>query len=220
MDRNAVLLVHGFSSSGQSTKATFFRAQFNTLSQVEFHAIDMHPTHRDFEYTTITGQINRLRQYILDHDLEPLCLIGSSLGGLVSLHYAHRFGDVERMLLLAPMTVVHRGWGSEEESEHWRKAGIAPVFHYAFERELPLRYAFHSDGLLYRQPVPPAAPTLIVHGRNDDAVPADNSRAYAAEFADRVRLVEVDAGHDLNGHLSFIWELGLPFLLERSETAS
>jgi pimeloyl-ACP methyl ester carboxylesterase len=220
MDTITVLLVHGFASSGQSTKATFFRTQFNTLSQVEFHAIDMHPTPRDFEYTTITGQINRLRQYILEHDLEPLCLLGSSLGGLVSLHYAHRFGDVERMLLLAPMTVVHRGWGAEEELEHWKKARVVPVFHYAFERELPLRYAFQSDALLYRLPVPPAAPTLIVHGRNDEAVSADDSRAYAARFADRVRLIEVDAGHDLNDHLPFIWEQGTRFLLDRTGPAS
>jgi pimeloyl-ACP methyl ester carboxylesterase len=220
MDRKAVLLVHGFASSGQSTKATFFQTRLKPLAWVEFHAIDMHPTALDFEYTTITGQINRLRQYILDHDLESLCLIGSSLGGLVSLHYAHRFGGVERMLLLAPMTVVHRAWGPEEELDHWKKAGAVPVFHYAFQRELPLRYAFHSDGLLYRQPVPPAAPALIVHGRNDDAVPADDSRAYAAAFADRVRLIEVDAGHDLNDHLPFIWEQGTRFLLDQTGPAS
>jgi pimeloyl-ACP methyl ester carboxylesterase len=220
MDRQAVLLVHGFASSGQSTKAAFFRTRFNPLSRVEFHAIDMHPTPLDFEYMTITGQINRLRQYILDYDLEPLCLIGSSLGGLVSLHYAHRFGRIERMLLLAPMTMMHPGWAREEELEHWRKAGVVPIFHYAFQRELPLRYAFYSDGLLFRQPVPPVAPTLIVHGRNDEAIPINDSRAYATEFADQVHLIEVDAGHDLNDHLPFIWEQGCPFLLERSGTAS
>jgi fermentation-respiration switch protein FrsA (DUF1100 family) len=68
--------------------------------------------------------------------------------------------------------------------------------------------------------VPPAAPTLIVHGRNDDAVPADDSRAYATEFADWVRLIEVDAGHNLNDHLPFIWERGYRFLLDRTGSAS
>jgi pimeloyl-ACP methyl ester carboxylesterase len=35
-----------------------------------------------------------VRQYILDRELTDVSLIGSSMGGLVGLNYAHRFGDV------------------------------------------------------------------------------------------------------------------------------
>jgi len=201
MDRQTILFLHGFASSGQSTKAQYFREKFKALPQVEFHAIDFSPTPRDFEYMTVTGMINRLRQYVLDHRLENLSLIGSSLGGLIGLHYAHRFGGVEKMLLLAPGLSWLSGGLSEDELEQWKKAGVEPVFHYAFEQELPVRYDLHIDGLRYLEPIPPTVPITIIHGRNDDVVPIDNSREYAADFPDRVRLIEVNADHDLNSHL-------------------
>jgi len=102
MEQKTVLLLHGFTSSGQSTKAQYFREKLKVFPQVEFHAIDFNPTPTDFEYVTTTGRINRLRQYVLDHALGNISIIGSSYGGLIALHYAHRFGGVEKMLLLAP----------------------------------------------------------------------------------------------------------------------
>ena len=213
MDKKTILLLHGFASSGRSTKAQYFREKFKVLPEVGFHAIDFNPTPTDFEYMTVTGMINRLRQYVLDHRLETLSLIGSSLGGLVGLHYAHRFGGVEKMLLLAPGLSWLSGGLSEDEIEQWKKAGVGPVFHYAFERELPVRYDLHVDGLRYLEPIPPATPITIIHGRNDDVVPVDHSREYAANFPDRVHLIEVDAGHDLNDHLDLIWEYVRSFLL-------
>jgi pimeloyl-ACP methyl ester carboxylesterase len=213
MDKQTILLLHGFASSGQSTKARYLREKSKALPQVEFHATDFNPTPKDFEYVTVTGLINRLRQYILDQHLENVSLIGSSLGGLIALHYAHRFGGVERMLLLAPGLFWLSGGLAEEGLEQWEKAGVAPVFHYAFERELPVRYDLQVDGLRYLEPVPPAIPIIIIHGRNDDVVPIDHSRKYAANFPDKVQLIEVDADHDLNGHLELIWEHVQSFLL-------
>lgn len=135
MGNRTILYLHGFLSSGQSTKARYFRERFESLSQAEFHAIDFNPTPRDFEYMTITGSINRLRQYVLDHRLAEMSLIGSSLGGLIGLHYGHRFGGVERMLLLAPAPFWLSGGLSEDELQQWEEAGAAPIFHPAFEKE-------------------------------------------------------------------------------------
>ena len=150
---------------------------------------------------------------MLDHRLENISLIGSSLGGLIGLHYAHRFGRVEKMLLLAPGLSWLSGGLAEKELEQWKKAGAAPVFHYAFEKELPIRYDLHMDGLCYLEPIPPPTPITIIHGRNDDVVPIDHSRRYAASFPDKVQLVEVTADHNLNGHLEFIWGYVQSFLL-------
>ena len=218
MKHITILHLHGFASSARSTKAQFFRGKFEALPQLDFHAIDFNPTPRDFEYLTVTGMINRLRQYVLDHDLGTVCVIGSSLGGLIGLNYAHRFGGqrfggVDKMLLLAPALSWLSGGLTEGELGHWEEAGVAPVFHYAFEKEIPLRHDLQVDGLRYLQPVPPPAPILIVHGRDDDSVPIANSRKYAAEFPDRVQLIEVDADHDLNDHLPFIWDRAWSFLL-------
>ncbi len=214
MSIRAVIHLHGFLSSAASTKAVYFGERFAERPGVDFHAIDFSPTPVDFEYLTVTGMINRLRQFALDRSLVgpgseagPVALIGSSLGGLVAVRYAHRFGGVARMVLLAPvLSWFSGGLLSEKEMRAWEEAGVAPVDHPAFGREVPLRFDLELDGRRYREPVPPAAPTLIVHGRQDETVPVAHSRAYAAAYPDQVRLVEVDAGHDLNAHLEGIWE--------------
>ena len=217
MEKKTILLLHGFASSGQSTKAQYLKEKFRALPQVEFRALDFNPTPRDFEFMTVTGMVNRLRQYALDHHLQSVSLIGSSLGALVGLHYAFRFGGVEKMLLLAPGLSWLSGGLSETELEQWEKAGTAPVFHYAFEKALPVRYDLHVDGLCYLEPIPPTTPITIIHGQNDDVVPIDNSRKYAVNFPDKVRLIEVDAAHTLNNLLPFIWEHVRSFLCKRSD---
>jgi hypothetical protein len=187
---------------------------------VEFHAVDLNPTPRDFEYMTTTGLINRVRQYVLDHGLERISIIGSSYGGLIALQYAHRFGgahrfgEVEKMLLLAPALTWLSGGLDEEALEGWKQAGVASVYHYAFERELPVRYDLQADGLGYLEPVPPAVPTTIIHGYNDETVPIEPSRTYATDFPDLVHLIEIGADHDLNDHMDYVWRYVQFFLLD------
>ncbi|MEA3340881.1 MAG: YqiA/YcfP family alpha/beta fold hydrolase [Chloroflexota bacterium] len=214
MAKKTILLLHGFISSAQSTKAQYLGEQFESLPQAAFHAIDFNPTPRDFAYMTITGRINRLRQYVLDHQIAEMNLIGSSLGGLVALHYAHRFGGIERMLLLAPALSWLSGGLAEEELAQWEEAGAMPIFHPAFEREIPIRYDLQIDGRRYLDPVPPPTPVAIIHGRDDETVPIEHSRTYALTYPDDVNLVEVNAGHDLNGRLDLIWEYVQSFLLK------
>ncbi len=133
--------------------------------------------------------------------------------GRPGLHYAHRFGGVERMLLLAPALTYLTSKYSEPELQQWQREGTIDVAHYAFEKEVPLRYDYHLDGLRYLQPVPPLAPTMIIHGRNDEVVPIENSRRYVANHPDQTELVEVDSDHRLNDQLDLIWEHVRSYLL-------
>ena len=70
------------------------------------------------------------------------------------------------------------------------------------------------DGLCYLEPIPPPTPITIIHGQDDDVVPIDHSRWYAANFPGKVHLIEVNADHNLNDHLEFIWEYVRSFLLD------
>jgi len=213
MDKELVLYLHGFASSGQGTKAQYFRSKFELPSHVTFHAIEFNPTPKDFEYMTITGLINRLRQYLLGQQPGNISFIGSSLGALVGLHYAHRFGGVERMLLLAPAFTYLTGKYTEAELQQWPREGTINLAHYVFGGETPLRYDYHLDGLHYLEPVPPPTRMLIIHGRHDEVVPIENSRKYAASYPDQTQLVEVESDHRLNDQLDLIWEHVGSFLL-------
>jgi predicted esterase YcpF (UPF0227 family) len=84
-----LIYLHGFASSAGGSKAQYLRPRLAERSDATFHAVEFSPTPADFEHLTITGMINRLRQYILDRELTDVCLIGSSMGGLVGLNYAH-----------------------------------------------------------------------------------------------------------------------------------
>jgi pimeloyl-ACP methyl ester carboxylesterase len=205
MEKKTILLLHGFASSAGSAKSRFFGEKLRALSQVNFHAFDFNPTSKDFEYMTITGMINRLRQHVLDHNLGDVSIIGSSLGALVGLHYAHRFGGVKNMLLLAPALVYWSEGSDQDQLLRWQQGGVSSFFHFAFEREVPLRYDFHVDGLQYVDPVPPPASIIVVHGRDDDVIPIENSRRYCASFPEQARLIEVDSDHRLNDQLPSIW---------------
>jgi hypothetical protein len=117
------------------------------------------------------------------------------------------------MLLLAPAVVWLSGGLAEQELQHWERVGVAPLLHPAFDQVISVSYDLHVDGMRYGEPVPPAAPSVIIHGRQDETVPIAHSRGYAADHPDDVRLIEVDAGHDLNPHLDLIWETVQSFLL-------
>ena len=60
MTRKEILLLHGFISSGQSTKARYVGERFETTPDVAFHAVDFNPTSQDFAYMTVTGRIERM----------------------------------------------------------------------------------------------------------------------------------------------------------------
>lgn len=214
MNKKSILFLHGFTSSARSGKANYLREQCNTLPDVAFSIFDFNPTPKDFEFLTVTGMINRVRQFLIDHPENDVRLIASSLGGLIALQYAGCFGGISKMLLLAPVLFYHHWGTSKDEIALWKQQGIADVAHHGFQQELPLRYTFHEDGLRYTSPVLPAAQTTIIHGTGDQTIPIHHSREYAATHPDKVRLLEIDADHRLTDRNELLWEQTQSFLLK------
>jgi len=217
MGQKNIMFLHGFASSGKGTKGNYLLRRFEKYPDVEFRAFESTPTPKDFEYMTITGMINRLRQFVLNERLEPFMLVGSSFGALVGMNYAQRFGGVERSLLLAPALSYSSMALTAQEEEKWRSQGAMQVFHYAFDRSLPLRYELEIDGRLFAKTPPPSGPVTIIHGTGDEVVPVEDSRRYAAEYPELVNLIEVEAGHDLNEHLDLIGQQADAFRKGRKE---
>jgi hypothetical protein len=211
--REIILHLHGFASSAHSAKAVRLKERLERVPHAEFLVPDFNPTPKDFEFLTVTGMLNRLRQYIVDRGIDQVNIIASSLGGLVALHYAARFGKVKRLLLLAPVLSYNALPFPAEMFAQWKEEGSITVPHHGFKQDLLLRYDFHRDGLLYAIAVPPSATMLILHGRNDATISIQNSRDYAARYPDMVTLVELDSDHALLDSLEIIGEHAVSFLL-------
>lgn len=201
-----LIFLHGFASSSRSTKARYLAERLGGIPGVRFHVPDFNPAPEDFEYLTVTGMINRLRQYLIDHEVKAGDIIASSLGALVALHYAQRFGSVGRLILLAPVLSYDSLHFSGETAKQWQEDGTTQVSHYAFPGKVFLRYDFHLDGMRYSGQIPPPAPVLILHGRRDEVIPFANSSEYASEYPGMVSLVELDSDHGLLDMLNVIWD--------------
>ncbi|WP_298266514.1 YqiA/YcfP family alpha/beta fold hydrolase [Geobacter sp.] len=65
--------------------------------------------------------------------------------------------------------------------------------------------AFYLPGYAVQSPAPVAQKTVIVHGWNDDVIPAEHSIRFAGQH--RAELFLVDGDHFLAGQLPFLVEL-------------
>jgi pimeloyl-ACP methyl ester carboxylesterase len=208
-----VVYLHGFASGPRSSKAQFFRRKFAAAGvPMEIPQLD----EGRFEDLTISGQLGVIERAVGDR---PAILMGSSLGGYLAALYAARNPRIERLVLLAPAFQFPRRWRESHSPEEWKREGSIPVFHHGDGRERRLGYQFVEDAAQYEDEPEFAQPALILHGVNDDVVPAAISSAYAARHPG-VRLVLLESGHELTDVLEPMWAqvsyyLGVPESIER-----
>jgi uncharacterized protein len=203
---NRIVYLHGFASTPLSTKAQFFKRQFNG-ADFEIPQLDQ----GDFENLTVTSQLQVVDKAV--HG-DPVILMGSSLGGYLAALYASRHANVERLVLLAPAFEFPARWRqrfSGGELDEWRRTGARNFYHYGYKSDRPLGYRFVEDSVQYEDAPDFGQPALIFHGLRDDVVPPEVSRRYAASHPN-VELKLVDSGHELTDVLEGIWNRTAMFL--------
>jgi len=203
-----IVYLHGFASSPQSSKAQFFAAKFEELG-VPFSAPQLDDG--NFEGLTISGQLAVVEKAVRG---EPVVLMGSSLGGYLAALYAARNVQVEKLVLLAPAFRFPTRWRarySDEELELWKRQRTIPFFHYGYKEERGLGYQMVEDAQKYEDEPAFRQPALVLHGRKDEVVPAELSKAFA-EGHPNVTLRLVDSGHELTDVLDQLWAETAGFL--------
>ncbi len=145
---------------------------------------------------------------------EPLCLIGSSLGGyLAALFAAARPERVACLALLAPAFDLASRWSArmgEPLLQQWRAQGSFEFDHHALKRKERLSSRFLEDAALHAANPMPRAPTLMVQGLLDQTVPPELAREQERRMRAAglpVKLVELDEGHELTADLPGLWRL-------------
>ena len=201
-----VLYLHGFASSARSTKAAFF------ASKLAAHAVTATTpdfNEPDFSTLTVTRMIEQVGTAMGPDTAGPVVLIGSSLGGFVAVQTALKYpARVARMVLLAPAldfsarrldTLGDRG------VDEWRRTNRLDVFHYGYERVLPVHYELYTDACRYDcLTAQPAMPIQIFQGRRDTAVDPETVERWAG-LRPNVELHTLDDDHQLMASLEYIW---------------
>ncbi len=203
-----IVYLHGFASSPASTKSTFFAAKFAGLGvPFEIPQLDQ----GNFETLTVTGQLQVIDRAV--HG-DRVTFMGSSLGGYLAALYASTHPNVERLVLLAPAFQFPTRWRqrySEADFAEWKRCGVREFYHYAYQEDRPLGYGFVEDSLQCENEPDFHQPALVLHGANDEVVPVEVSRRYAAGHPN-VRLVVVESGHALTDVLDQMWRETAAFL--------
>lgn len=171
-----LIYLHGFSSAPGGNKGTFAR-QFAETHGIPFHAPDLNlPT---FETLTLTAQVEAVESLLMTLP-EPPVLVGSSLGGFIATAVAQRGASIRAMLLLAPAIHFARRRMTSPAWATYRERQEMTVFHYGVGSPMRLGPELFRDlpnwmdDDQWRIPVP----TVILHGRMDEAVPLAESEAY------------------------------------------
>lgn len=196
-----IIYLHGFASSPLSKKARFFSQRFAELG-IGLAIPDL--AEGQFERLTITGQLQVIERAARG---EPVCLLGSSMGGYLAALYAARHPEVEKLMLMAPAFSFPTRWPEtlgQEAMERWRSTGVLKLFHYGEGREMDLGYQLLEDAQRYELYPAFGQPALIFHGNADTVVPPE----YSVKFAERhpnAKLRLMNSDHELINVLDEMW---------------
>jgi uncharacterized protein len=202
---NDLIYLHGFASGPQSAKAQFFKGCFQQV-HCSLQIPDLNQA--DFYHLTLTRQLRQVAA-LLPPDETPVTLIGSSFGGLTAAWLGEQFAQIQRLVLLAPAFQFLNFWQPRlgvAQMQQWQQTGELQVYHYAAQQMLPLSYQFLTDLNQYDESrLQRELPTLILHGLQDEVIPIQASRNYAATRP-WVKLIELDSDHALTHVESELWQ--------------
>jgi hypothetical protein len=212
--KKSFIYLHGFASGPQSTKARYFDEKL-TACGITASIPDMNTP--SFTDMTLTSQISHVGSKLIEEDC---VMIGSSMGGLVATLTATRFPEVKALILLAPGFGIEKRWNDlvdHDKRSAWKHQGVLDVFHYASQKNEPLSYKFVEDLESYStRNIQVTVPTLVMHGINDDVVPVAESKNFARQNPEHVKLIELEDGHELIQSLPTIWSESEAFLKEHN----
>lgn len=200
-----VLYLHGFASSPQSSKATFFSKRFAEHG-IETVVPDLNAP--DFSTLTVSRMLQQVRD-VLDSSADRFAVVGSSLGGFVAVQAAVEYRlRVDRLVLLAPALDFDGNRLSElgdRGLDAWKSSNRLAVFHYGYGRMMSVHYELYADALRYnafRATLP--QPVQVFQGQHDTSVNPATVQRWAADRPN-VELHMLDDDHQLLKSLDKIW---------------
>lgn len=203
--------LHGFASSINSLKAQYFKQKFHQQN-INLELLDLNLN--DFKNLTITKQINYVLTKLSKYD--EVILVGSSLGGLISLNVAEVDKRIKKVILFAPALECKDSWPDMvglDKIQKWQTNGKLPIFLYNENIYLDLDYNFIIDleKMVNDRDFLRQLPVLLFHGIFDETVPFKVSENYIAKNK-LAKLCKLEDDHSLEKSLDYMWSQILDFL--------
>lgn len=190
------LYLHGFASGPDSKKGVHLAQHFAERG-VDLLRLNLRLP--SFAHLRASAMVDAVKAAI-GSSADRAVLFGSSLGGYIAAHVAAEDPRVAALVLLAPAFNLLKRWRArlgESGFRLWQETGFWETLDHTTGKPAQVDFGFYEDlQKLDGAEKDVRVPTLIVHGRGDDAVDISSSRAFASGRP-HVRLVEVDDGHDL-----------------------
>ena len=206
-----IIYLHGFASSPGGIKGQYIKQRLEG-HEITLQIPDLNQP--SFEHLTLTAMLEHLAEVINACPPGPVYLIGSSMGGLVAVHFINRYREtlarrVELLFLLAPaldfMEIRLHSMG-EAALTQWEESGWLTMHHYATEKDHRVHYGLVEDIAAYKtEGLHIEIPVMIYHGKHDESVPYTQSEKFAAD-RNNVQLKLVDSDHTLHDQLEPIWK--------------
>lgn len=203
-----VLFVHGHSSDKNTKNFVRFAHIFNdnNIPSLRFDISGHGESEGIFQEVTVSQAVDDILsaiKFLKEKRYKKIGLIGSSFGGLASIIVASKISDLFCLALISPVSNYEEKYKLEGEQflNDWKQKGIRS-YQSGRKGELTLKYSFYEDAM--RNDAYPAAskikaPTLIVHGDNDDIVPLSQS----VRFSELVPGSQLEIIHDADHTYTF-----------------
>lgn len=190
------LYLHGFGSGPSSYKGVAFGEHY-AAKGIAIERLNLRVP--SFEHLRVSQMI-ATAQAALGAPGDTAIVFGSSLGALTASRLAAKDPRVEKLVLLAPAFQLIARWREMlgPALETWRETGYREFMDYTTKQMARVDYGFMEDAVLVEAGGDPdvRVPMLIIHGTNDETVPVEHARRFAAGRAN-VEMIEVPDGHEL-----------------------
>ena len=201
-----IFYMHGFASSPFGQKITILQEKLMAEKGINLLVPDLNvPSFAELRLTSIIEKIAEQVELVPS----PVYIIASSFGGLATLHFYDRYRDtaaskVAKILFLAPAFNALSGYNVQ--IARWKQNGSLPIKHFHYGETIDVHYGLIEDLQQYdAYSVKFDLPAVIIHGKNDEAVPYQTSIDFA-KGKPNVQLMLVDDNHSLMDSLDLIWQ--------------
>ncbi len=176
-----VVLCHGFLSNKQSSTnrrlaELLIEKEISTFSFDWFGMGESEGSFADLTVDVCCDELEQALSFVRDKGYSRIGLVGSSYGGLIATLIASRDSQLTALGLKCPVPdfpeMLRLEFG-QEAMDRWQSTGEIPDVT-GSDTPIELHYAFYKNCLTYdaytaAQAI--TAPTIIVHGDNDELVP-------------------------------------------------